>query len=336
MIKYLGSKRLLLPFILQACKDLVPEGKALDLFSGTSRVGQALKSAGYQVTSNDSNQYAETVARCYVEADAEDHRDFLNQALGKLEQAPSLDGWFTQTYCRDSRFFQPENGARIEGCRQAIEDMELHAVQKSILLVALMEAADRVDSTTGVQMAFLKQWAKRSSNTLELRAPELLPRSSGGASEAWCLDALDAAKKFQGDLVYLDPPYNQHSYLGNYHIWETLVKWDQPEVYGIACKRVDCRERRSPFNSKPGFKNAFAAVLEALHGHPMVISFSNEGYISRAEMVLLLEEHGAVEVRAQEHPRYVGAKIGIHNHQGEKVGIVSHLRNKEYLFLVRP
>ena len=25
------------------------------------------------------------------------------------------------------------------------------------------------------------------------------------------------------DLAYVDPPYNQHSYLGNYHVWETLA-----------------------------------------------------------------------------------------------------------------
>ena len=35
-----------------------------------------------------------------------------------------------------------------------------------MLIVSLMEAADRVDSTTGVQMAFLKQWAARSYNDL--------------------------------------------------------------------------------------------------------------------------------------------------------------------------
>jgi adenine-specific DNA-methyltransferase len=35
-----------------------------------------------------------------------------------------------------------------------------------------------------------------------------------------------------------------------------------------------------------------------------------------------------------QHPRYVGARIGIHNPQGEKVGSVGRLRNVEYLFVV--
>lgn len=336
MIKYLGSKRLLLPSILDAMGELCGDGRVLDLFSGTSRVGQALKQAGYAVVANDYNRYAETVARCYVAADREEHVPDLAAQIQELQETAPIDGWFTETYCRQSRFFQEQNGARIEGIRERLESMDLAPERKAILLVALMEAADRVDSTTGVQMAYLKQWAPRASNDLELRVPEMLPRAVSGKGEAWCLDALEAARRFDGDAVYLDPPYNQHSYLGNYHIWETLVQWDRPEVYGIACKRVECRERRSVFNSKPGFADGFAEVLDALHGRPMLVSFSDEGYLPREQLESLLAAHGNVEVREQDHPRYVGARIGIHDREGRKVGKVSHLRNREYLFLVRP
>ena len=336
MIKYLGSKRLLIPFILEAMRDLQPQGQVLDLFSGTSRVGQAFKSAGYSVIANDSNQYAHCVAQCYVEADAEDYAASTERLLATLRQAPPVDGWFTQTYCRQSRFFQPQNGARIEGMRVALEQMELSPIQKAILLVSLMEAADRVDSTTGVQMAFLKNWAPRASNPVQLRSPKLLPSSAGGPCHAWCLDALEAAKRFHGDVVYLDPPYNQHSYLGNYHIWETLVRWDFPEVYGKACKRIDCRQRRSAFNSKLSIAKEIEKVLHALSGRPMVVSFSDEGYLGREQIERMLAKYGTVETRQQSHLRYVGAKIGIHNPEGQKVGQVSHLKNQEFLFLVRP
>ena len=35
-----------------------------------------------------------------------------------------------------------------------------------------------------------------------------------------------------------------------------------------------------------------------------------------------------------DYKRYVGAQIGIYNPEGEKVGRVSHLRNKEYVYVV--
>lgn len=344
MIKYLGSKRVLLPAIRQAVADLQPSGTVLDLFSGTSRVGQMLKQDGYRVIANDHNAYAATIARCYVQADRAAWADRATLEISKLQSLADAiaseeagnGGWFTQSYCRESRYFQVVNGLRIEAVREGIVQGNYEPELEAILLVSLMEAADRVDSTAGVQMAYLKQWAPRAHHSLQLRLPELWPRPQEGACEAWCQDALAAAQAFSGDLAYLDPPYNQHSYLGNYHIWETLVRWDAPETYGIACKRTDVRERKSAFNSKPGCAVAMAEVLEALRGSHLLVSFSDEGYLSREQMETLLSTHGAVETRTFGHPRYVGAKIGIHNPQGERVGKVSHVRNQEYLFLVRP
>ncbi|EQD48307.1 D12 class N6 adenine-specific DNA methyltransferase domain protein, partial [mine drainage metagenome] len=72
MIKYIGSKRTLIPVILEVVRRATNACSVIDLFSGTSRVGHALKAAGYRVLSNDHNAYALTLARCYVEADAED------------------------------------------------------------------------------------------------------------------------------------------------------------------------------------------------------------------------------------------------------------------------
>src|SRR5690606_19637908 len=121
-------------------------------------------------------------------------------------------------------------------------------------------AADRVDSTAGLQMAYMKRWAPRALKPLELRMPELLP----GGGKATRADAVEIAPEIEADLVYLDPPYNQHSYLGNYHCWESLVLWDKPDTYGVANKRVDVRTRKSAFNSKPGIGPALEAVISSL------------------------------------------------------------------------
>lgn len=338
VIKYIGSKRTLVPVILEAVRRAADARAVIDLFSGTSRVGHALKAAGYQVFANDHNAYAATLARCYVEADAEDVLGDARRLVAELNALPGSPGYFTETFCVRSRFFQPKNGARIDAIREAIAAKGLEPELEAVLLVSLMEAADRVDSTTGLQMAYLKTWAPRAYNDLELRVPHVLPRARHGKGRATCLDALEAARALEADVAYIDPPYNQHSYLGNYHVWESLVRWDKPEVYGVACKRVDVRQRQSAFNSRPRFAGLMRELFAAVRAPVLVVSFNNEGYLSRGEteamLAALWDGQGKITTLENDFKRYVGAQIGIHNPQGEKVGTVSHLRNVEFLYVV--
>ncbi|MEM7754707.1 MAG: DNA adenine methylase [Planctomycetota bacterium] len=337
MIKYIGSKRLLLPVITDLIASLDGVRTVADPFSGTSRVSHALKRLGYRVHASDHNAYAAALAACYIQANDTRRRD-AEKLIAELNTVPPAPGYFTETFCERSRFFHPKNGERIDAIREHIETLALDPELRAIALVSLMEAADRVDSTTGVQMAYLKSWAARAHNDLALRVPDLLPQPAPGPCTAEQADAIDAVAKRDADLTYLDPPYNQHAYLGNYHAWESLVLWDKPDVYGIACKRTDCRERKSDFNSKRRFKDAMRSLLEAIQTRYVVISFNNEGYIDRPAMEALLTETfgptASVAVLATDHKRYVGAQIGIYNLKGKSVGEVSHLRNVEYLYVV--
>ncbi|MFN7022109.1 MAG: DNA adenine methylase [Phycisphaerales bacterium] len=368
MIKYIGSKRVLVPSIVGAIRaaweavggdwDRAPP-RVLDLFSGTSRVGHALKKSGCAVVANDHNAYAHTLAKCYVQTDATprlcSRAGGLISRLNRLADghpAPTGEGhglaggYFHDTFCVKSRFVHPCNGVRIDACREMIaewkETGELDEELEAVLLASLMEAADRVDSTTGLQMAYLKRWAPRAFKPLRLRPPDLVPPARGGRCTALGLDAFDALETEAAeacDVVYIDPPYNQHSYLGNYHVWESLVRWDKPAVYGVACKRADVRERRSIFNSRPRFAGAMSRLLGAVRAPVVVLSFNDEGFLTRDEIGPMLSalHGGEVEVTTIEndYPRYVGAKIGVHDHLGRRVGLVRHLRNKEYLYVAR-
>ena len=330
MIKYIGSKRVLVPHIVRGVSAFPRSERVLDLFSGTSRVARGLKASGRYVIANDHLSYAATLARCYVQADAERWNDEATKLIELLSRVPPEPGYFTKAFCEDARYLQPGNGARVDAIREEIANMKLAPELEAIVLVSLMEAADRVDSTTGVQMAYLKKWAARSYNELGLRVPALLP----GPGQALQLEAVEAAAEVEADVAYIDPPYNQHSYMGNYHVWETLIRWDAPESYGIANKRVQCKEYKSDFNSKRRIRQGLEAVFDAVRAKSLLVSFNNEGHIDREEMVELLSQKGHVGVVAVDFKRYVGAQIGIHNPNGEKVGKVSHLRNKEYLFVV--
>jgi len=332
-IKYLGSKRLLLPAIAALLDELPRLSTAADLFTGTTRVARLLKRRGLHVHANDTAAYSEVLARATIATDARElDLDDLGQRLAALDALRGEPGWFTATYSCAARYLHPDNGARVDAVRAAIEAGWREEPLRSIALSALLLAADRVDSTTGVQMAYLKRWAPRALQPLRLGLPELLP-GRGGSSR---LDAAECARRLGPvDLAYIDPPYNQHSYLGNYHVWETLVLGDRPEVYGVARKRIDCRTRKSAWNSVRSIRAAFEELLESVRARYLLVSSSDEGHLDAETLGSLLAAHGEVTAVNVDHPRYVGHRIGIYNPAGEKVGTVGHARNTESLYLVR-
>lgn len=79
-------------------------------------------------------------------------------------------------------------------------------------------------------------------------------------------------------------------------------------------------------------------LLRGIRAKTLVISFSNEGFMGPEEMEELLGEvsgeAGRIATIENDYKRYIGAQIGIHNPKGERVGTVSHVTNKEYLYVV--
>jgi adenine-specific DNA-methyltransferase len=331
VIKYIGSKRRLVP-ALAAMAGAVGARDVLDLFTGTTRVAQAFRAGGARVTAVDRARYAEVFARTYVEYEPNPQTDAaIAAAISRLDEVAPDAGYVTEVFCRRARYFHPDNGSRIDAIRAAIASDYAGHWMEPIVLTSLLEAADRVDSTTGVQMAFLKSWAPRAHNQLRLAVPVIPRGPRGRAIRGDALTAAADAGTF--DLAYLDPPYNQHRYDSNYHVWETLVAGDEPEHYGIACKRNDLRDpgTRSLFNGKRSMPRALRDCLDAVDARVVAISYNDESWLGLDELIGLARAHGPVVAYAFDSKRYVGAQIGIHNPAGDKVGVVGRLRNREYV-----
>ena len=332
MIKYLGSKRALMP-VLETLFAASKATTAVDLFTGTTRVAAAMKQLGMQVTAVDTASYSEIFSKTFIELDATG-KDLseLADAVKSLNALSGTSGYFTEVFCEKARYFQPKNGQRIDAIRSAIETDYKGSWMYFPLLSSLLIAADKVDSTTGVQMAYLKTWSRRSFLDIELQVPELL------AGSGRCIrgDAIEQAPNLGSiDLAYLDPPYNQHRYFGNYHIWETLVRWDQPEYYGIANKRIDTRAKanKSDFNSKLTLPAALATLISELDVKTLVLSYNNESWLSRRELTDMCSKFETVEILDFDSKRYVGSQIGGYNQSGRLVGKPGAHRNLEHIVI---
>jgi adenine-specific DNA-methyltransferase len=306
---------------------------AVDLFTGTTRVAAAMKQLGMQVTAVDTASYSEVFSKTFVELDStgKDLRG-LADAVKSLNELSGTSGYFTEVFCEKARYFQPKNGQRIDAIRSAIESDYKGSWMYFPLLSSLLIAADKVDSTTGVQMAYLKTWSRRSFLDIELQVPELLT----GSGRSIRGDAIEQTPNLGSfDLAYLDPPYNQHRYFGNYHIWETLVRWDAPEYYGVANKRIDTRskENKSDFNSKLTLPAALATLISGLDVKTLVLSYNNESWLSRRELTDMCSKFETVEILDFDSKRYVGSQIGGYNQSGRLVGKPGAHRNLEHIVI---
>ena len=323
MIKYLGSKRRLLDLIGDAVGRVAPGPTVLDLFSGTSRVGHALKRRGFRVVANDHNAYAHALARCYIEADLDDVDHEARLLIDEFNRLPGRPGYVTETFCERSRFFQPKNGARIDAIREAIAAKGLRPDLEAVLLVSLMEAADRVESTTGVQMAYLKQWAARAGNALDLQDLEF---HEGPVGTHIVGDSLLNTYP-ESSVAYLDPPYSAHSYATYYHIWDSITRWDKPAVGLKTNRRMDRVSgsegfddaMTSQWNSKRTALDAFMRLVDRLPVRYVVISYNDESIVPLEQLTTALKgKYPQMAVKKIPYKRNIMCQIGNAEAEGAK------------------
>ena len=302
-IKYLGSKRVLLPQLESIFKDIAPR-TALDVFTGTTRVAQLMRQLGVRVTTSDTATYSRVfshawVSGCYNIA-------YVEHVAAMLNMQPGHRGWFTQNYCDVPgvkggivRFVTPANGMKVDFIRDEIADMlsrgQLSMHEADALIATLIMAVDRVDNTTGIQQAYLKEWCTRSQTALDM----IVYKTPVGPIGNHIVGDVLTCQLPSADLAYIDPPYNQHVYSTNYHIWESLVRWDKPAVDLKTNRRIDlCGGGvATPWNRRKDVGDAFRQLLNRLDVSIALISYSSGSHMSLDELTAIVAEtHDIIDV----------------------------------------
>ena len=288
-VKYIGSKDKLVASILSVINNLpLKDNTAIDVFTGTTRVAQALKRSGFSVQSSDLSWATEHYANTLVVSNDNSRLENVVNELNTIKPKP---GWISDNYCdviadgNIVRVWQRKNGEKADAIRDKIESMDLCPIDKSILITSLIFALDKVDNTVGVQQAYLKDWCKRSYNDLRLEIP---PAVNGKVCHHLVGNCLDLEYN-EASVAYLDPPYSAHSYATYYHIWDSIAKWDKPKVKLKTNRREDrvggTGEFESDWNKKRKAFDATVKLIERLPVEYIVMSYNNESIIPE-EMLL--------------------------------------------------
>lgn len=355
-VKYAGSKLKIIPSILQLANK-VGAKTVLDGFSGTTRVSQAFAQNGYTVTSNDVAVWSQFFATCYLLA-SKPHRHYAD-LINHLNAVSPIEGWFTEHYGgwpnegnaiqADGlkKPWQRHNTMKLDGIREEIDNLDLDFVDKSVAITSLILALDKVDSTLGHFVSYLKEWSARSYNSLTLKVPSIIPPNNDH-----CVlrdNIFTVAAKTSADLSYLDPPYGSNNekmppsrvrYNSYYHLWTTVCLNDQPALFGKAKRRVDCSDVESPSIFEDFRRNedgdfvavkAIERLIRLTRSRWIILSYSSGGRATAEDLNAAMKKSGElVDVVELDYKRNVMADMKWTNEWLRD----ADKPNREFLFLL--
>lgn len=261
-IKYIGSKKEIVPriiAILQLLQQQTDVKSVLDGFSGSTRVSQALAKNGFTVITNDTAIYSKICAECYLLTKKQ--KQYYDLKIEKLNALQGKIGWFSEHYGGvdnqgmsigqdgKKKMWQLHNTKKLDAMLEYIHK-EQDQQDKSVLLTSLMLGLDKVDSSLGHQVSYLKKWSQRSYNTLFLKTPNFI--ASNKNHQVHNKDIFELIKNIKPDVAYYDPPYCSNNdkmpasrvrYSSYYHLWTSICLNDTPEVFGACNRRKDTSDR---------------------------------------------------------------------------------------------
>jgi adenine-specific DNA-methyltransferase len=369
IIAYIGNKRNLLSLIEKAVKSVKLKRSNqgytfLDLFAGSGSVSRLAKSLGFKVITNDWEYYSYIINKAFIELD----NSFLKKSfkkLGGLSKVLSIlnnlnspekkDKYISKYYCpedddnpdllNERLFYTNYNGKRIDVIRAKIEswsrNKKINKNEEYLLLALLLYEASTRSNTSGVFKGFHKGFGGTNGDALsrilkpiELREPELI---NGKKSIVVKEDAVKLSEKLKNqkiDILYLDPPYNQHQYGSNYHLLNTIALNDKPVVNkniyingkktNKSAIRKDWIETKSTFCNKKTAIEDFKKIVNNINAHYIFVSYSTDGIISFDDMLRILSDKGKLTICLSEYVKYRGGKQSIN----------TQVRNIEFVLIV--
>jgi len=232
-MNYLGSKIRLSDFIekiiTNSIKEPLSEYSFCDLFAGTGAVGNHFHNKVGSIIYNDREYYSYVLNRSfYSDIDERTYQPLL----GELNNLTGIEGFIFHEYSELGRaqrlYFSESNGKKIDAIRIRIEELFKNSVINEnfyiLLLATLLKAADRVANTASVYCAYLKKLKKTARKPIKL-----IPIKRASHPTPYEIRREDnnvLIKSIEGDILYLDPPYNGREYGCYYHLLNTISLYD--------------------------------------------------------------------------------------------------------------
>ncbi len=330
-MNYIGSKFKLASWIQEEVKKVVGNDLSqkvfCDIFAGTGIVGRTFKKDVKKVISNDLEHYSYVLNKNYIE----NHKEIKSKEkyIEELNSLPLINnGFIYQNYCMGSgskrQYFSDINGKKIDTIRTKIKQLyESKKIDDNLyyfLLASLVESADKVANTASVYGAFLKHIKKSASKELILEPAHFIVNDN--SHQVFNMDSNQLIKNISGDILYLDPPYNQRQYSSNYHLLNTITKYEPFDPKG---KTGLPQYNRSKYCKKSEVTNSFDELIKNANFEYIFLSYNNEGLMSKEDVEEVMKKYGKYSLQIKEYQRFKADKTENRNHKANKTYEYLHI-----------
>jgi len=345
-MNYIWSKKSLLEFIEKHINEVVWRKDYIfsDLFAGTGIVWRYFKEKWHKVIANDLQYYSYVLNRNYIW----NHSDLYFANL--IDEIPELFTWNVNTYKQivldylnnliwkkwfiyknyslwwtkwgehERLYFSDENAKKCDSIRQKIEEWKnnnkINDDEYFFLLASLIEAIDKVANTASVYGAFLKKIKKSAEKTMILNSADYYINWKN--HDIFNSDINKLIINTSHDVVYLDPPYNHRQYSGNYHILETIAKYDIPKISWKTGMR-DCSEQKSDYSKRGEVKKAFADLIKNIDAKYVFLSYNCEWLLTLKDIEEIMWSRGKYWMFTKQYRRFKADKTENRNHKKDSV-----------------
>ncbi len=324
-----------MPFISKEIEGVVGQDLRhttfCDLFAGTGAVGRRFKKRVKRVISNDMEYYSYVINRNYIgnHTTIEDKHRYISE----LNEIPTSEsGFIYRNYClgggSERQYFSDYNGKKIDAMRAQIErwrvEGEIGDDLYYFLLCSLLESADKLANTASVYGAYLKQLKKSASKELILE-PALFEENHN-VHEVYQDNANNLIGSIEGDILYLDPPYNARQYGANYHMLNTIAEYQEFTPKG----KTGLREyTKSRYCSRRSVVGDFEELIADAKFKYIFLSYNNEGLMSIDDIRRIMSKYGRYDMAEQVHQRFKADKSESRNHKADSTIEYLHILEKQ-------
>ena len=330
-MNYIGSKQKLSPFIFETITKTVGDISGMvfcDLFAGTGIVGRTFKPHVKQVIANDVEFYSYVLNRNYI---GNNREISLEDLLNELNDLKGKKGFVFDNYSESGKagrnYFTSENGQKIDAIRIEIENLkQSEKISEDVyyfLLASLLESADKVANTASVYGAYLKKIKASAAKTMVVRPASFSYDTN--SHTVFQKDSNQLIKNIEGDILYLDPPYNARQYGANYHVLNTIAKYDTFVPKG----KTGLRDYyKSDWCKKGEVLKSFSELIENAKFRYIFLSYNNEGLMSENEVKEVMERFGKYTLKTKKYQRFKADKTENRNHKATQTFEYLHILEK--------